>query len=116
MKQEQMTLKGSVEVVQDLQTFDSGFTKQVLVVNTGGEYPQQIPVEFVKDNTAKIANLQVGDNVEVGINIRGNEYNGKYYANIQGWKVDLITSQQPEQSQPNGAGQPETEEKDSIPF
>ena len=93
MQQEQITLKGSVQLVQDLQTFESGFTKQVLILNTGGEYPQEIPIEFVKDSTSKISNLKVGQPIEVGINIRGNEYNGKFYANIQGWKVDLITSQ-----------------------
>ena len=29
-----------------------------------------------------------GDAVSVGINLRGSEYNGKYYLNAQGWKIN----------------------------
>ena len=85
---EQISLNGTVETILPVETFDSGFQKQVLVVNTGGEYPQQIPVEFVNDSISKLENLQVGQPITVGINIRGNEHKGRYYANIQGWRVD----------------------------
>jgi len=107
---EQLSLKGTVETILPVETFDSGFQKQVLVVNTGGEYPQQIPVEFVKDSISKLENLQVGQPITVGINIRGNEYNGKYYANIQGWRVE---SGQMGQTQAAPAPQADG---DDIPF
>jgi hypothetical protein len=106
---EQNSLKGTVQLIQPVETFDSGFQKQVLVLNTGGEYPQEIPIEFIKDSIQKLTNLQVGQSIIVGINIRGNEYNGKFYANIQGWKIDTgaqqsAPAQQPAPAQENLGG------------
>lgn len=85
------TTTGTVEAILDLQEFPSGFTKQILVVNDGGnevgEYQQLIPFEFIKDKTKLLENLQVGQAVEVSFDLRGNEYKGKYYPGLQGWKI-----------------------------
>jgi Domain of unknown function (DUF3127) len=67
-------ITGTVETVLDRQEFSSGFAKRVLVVNTGGEYPQMVPVEFTKAKTDLLTGLR--------------EYQGKYYAGFQGWKLD----------------------------
>ena len=121
---EQPSIKGTIEVIQDKLTFPSGFVKQVLVVNTGGEWPQQIPVEFTKDRIALLDNLKQGDPVEVFYNLRGNEYNGKYYVNVQAWRVAGVEmpkkdEQQPPSQQP--AAQPnhsqvDAGDGDDIPF
>ena len=39
------------------------------------------------DKITQINNFEVGNPVVVSINIRGNEYNGKYYNSINGWKI-----------------------------
>ena len=39
------------------------------------------------DKIAQIDNFQVGNPVNVSVNIRGSEYNGKYYSSISGWKI-----------------------------
>lgn len=82
------TLTASVHKVLETQTFESGFTKRVLVLRTTGDYPQTIPFEFTKDRTALLDNLQEGQMVTVHYDIRGNEYNGKFYCNLTAWKVD----------------------------
>jgi len=85
---ESIKVTGTVETVLPLETFNSGFSKRVLVINTGDKYPQTIPVEFVKDKTETLDGLTKGQEVTAYVNLRGSEYNGKYYANIQGWKLD----------------------------
>ena len=89
---ESIIIKGEIETILETETFASGFTKRVLVVNDGGNkdglYKQLIPIEFIKDQTKQLDSLQVGQAVSVSVNIRGNEYNGKYYANIQGWRIE----------------------------
>lgn len=87
-----MTISGTIKLIMDKVTFDSGFEKREMVVTTKETYPQDIKIEFVKDKTALLDNLGIGQEVEVSINIRGNEYNGKYFVNIQGWKIAEVAS------------------------
>ena len=70
----------------DLQSWDSGFTKE-FVITTNEQYPQDVKLECIKDKTNLLDGLAEGDEVEVSFNIRGNEYNGKYYVNLQAWKL-----------------------------
>ena len=109
-----MTIQGTVERVMETETFPSGFQKRVLVINTGGEWHQTIPVEFVKDKTSKLDGLQPGQNVTAHINLRGNEYNGKYYANVQGWRLESESAPQPAPAQPVAAQN--DDEDGGIPF
>jgi hypothetical protein len=111
-------ISGTVETVLPVEDFPSGFRKRVLVINTGGDYPQTIPVEFTKDKVDVLAGLREGQKVTAHVNLRGNEYNGKYYANIQGWKLDngeaqsAPSSPAPKHPEP----QPEQDKDDDILF
>ena len=121
---ESMKLEGTVETCLEKETFPSGFCKRVLVLNTGGEYPQMIPVEFVKDKTELLNGLRKGQQVTAYINIRGNEHNGKYYANIQGWKLDKgdagddfqLGQQAKPQAPAQAPAQYEEDDSSDIPF
>ena len=63
------------------------FKKRLVVVETSEQYAQKIPVDFVQDKTALLDAFMVGSDVTVSVNIRGNEYNGKYYVSLNGWKI-----------------------------
>jgi|694.fasta_scaffold42201_8 hypothetical protein len=80
-------IKGEIKLIGELQTFDSGFTKQQLVVTEPGQYPNDIPIDFLKDKTDFLQNFNVGDNVIVNANIRGSEYSGKHYVNLTAWTI-----------------------------
>lgn len=111
-----MDLKGKVKLIMDTQTFDSGFTKREFVVTTQEQYPQDVKFECIKDRTALLDQYKAGDNVMVHFNIRGNEYNGRYFVNLQAWKIDAdIAGEQP----PMPAQPPVEEfssEEDDLPF
>lgn len=105
-----MEVKGKIKVIGQTETVGSnGFTKRQVVVETADQYPQQIAIDFVKDKCIVLDAYKVGDKVTVGINLRGNEYNGKYYVNIQGWKIsnDGATTQAPVTSEAT---------EDDLPF
>lgn len=89
-----MKLTGTIKVIFEKLTFDSGFEKQEIVITTNDQYPQDVKIEFVKEKIDQLKDYAEGSAVEVSINIRGNEYNGKYYVNIQGWKIEDPTNQQ----------------------
>jgi Domain of unknown function (DUF3127) len=81
-------LTGKIKLIQEAKTFDSGFTKrEMVVIVEDGKYPQEINIEFVQDKTSLLDNLQVGQEVTVTFDIRGREYNGRYFNNLQGWKI-----------------------------
>jgi len=81
-------LTGKIKIIQDPKTFDSGFTKREMVlIVEDGKYPQEINFEFVQDKVALLDVLEVGQEATVTFDIRGREYNGRYFNNLQGWKI-----------------------------
>lgn len=80
---------GKIKLISDTQNFPSGFSKREFVVTTGeSKYPQDLKFEMVKDKCAVLDNYKEGQEVQVNFDIRGNEYNGKYYVNLSCWKLD----------------------------
>lgn len=113
-------LTGKIKIIQEAKTFDSGFTKrEMVVIVEDGRYPQEINLEFVQDKVSLLDNLQVGQEVTVSFDIRGREYNGRYFNNLQGWK---ITSPGAESERNSGAESPPppnpipSDFDDDIPF
>ena len=86
-----MEIKGTLEAKFETKEFKSGFKKKEFVVNTGGEYPQSIKMEVVKDNIDKLEGIPVGTEVTCKIDIRGRLYEGNYYNNILAWAVNTGT-------------------------
>jgi len=113
-------ITGTVKEVGEVQTFSSGFTKAVLVVtDSSGKFEQDIPFEFLKESVEKLDGVEVGDEVEVTFDIRGNEYNGKYYCSLVGWKLKTQSKggSVPQNSVPSDKfGEQVPEGDDDLPF
>ncbi len=78
---------GTLRVVGGIQTFPSGFTKREIIIETDGKYPQLIKLDLLKDQTELTNGLKLEDPVTASFNLRGNEHNGKYYTNLQAWRL-----------------------------
>ena len=114
-------LTGKIKIVQEVKTFDSGFTKrEMVVIVEDGKYPQEINIEFVQDKVALLDTLQVGQEVTVTFDIRGREYNGRYFNNLQGWKIVTLGDEPAftaeEQSPVTNIGASTDFNDDDIPF
>ena len=64
-------------------------------MTTEEQYPQHIMVEFIQDKTDLLNNYQVGQQIKVGINLRGREWinpqgEAKYFNSIQGWRIENL--------------------------
>ena len=80
---------GKIKLISETQNFPSGFSKREFVVTTGDtKYPQDLKFEMVKDKCAILDNYKEGSDVKVSFDVRGNEYNGKYYVNLSCWKLE----------------------------
>ena len=112
-------LKGTVKEVMDQQTFDSGFTKREFVVQTNERYPQDIKMECVKDKVSMLNGIERGMDVAVDFDLRGNEYNGRYYVNLVAWRVqhDIGAVSVPTHDDGRPVGEDPTDySNDDIPF
>ncbi len=86
-------LTGKVKMIQAPQTFASGFTKRELVVTVAeGKFPQDINLEFLQDKVSLLDSLSEGQEIKVFFDIRGREYNGRYFNNLVGWKIEGATA------------------------
>lgn len=116
------TFKGKVHLLEGTEQVTEKFRKRLIVVSDGhAEYPQLVPFNFVQDNVSKLDKVKEGDEVEITYELRGREYNGKYYSDIQGWKVDVLSSSgaAAKPAQPKSVSKQEAvfnEEDDSLPF
>ncbi len=110
-------LTGKIKLIQEPKTFDSGFTKrEMVVIVEDGKYPQEINLEFVQDKVALLDKLQPGQNVTVSFDIRGREYNGRYFNNLQGWKIVTGDEGTMDTSAPPQDMPPADAYDDDIPF
>lgn len=104
-------MTGAVKVVLDEVTFPSGFNKREFVVTTEEDrYPQDIKFECVKEKTAMLSDVTVGQRVKVTFDIRGNEYNDRYFVNLSAWRLE------PADAAPGGAEGPSPEDFNSDSF
>jgi len=95
------------------------FKKRLLVVETEEQYSQKIPIDFVQDKTSILDNYKIGSEVKVGINIRGNEYNGKYYCSLNGWRIESLSDTKQTvntSTQPSESAHTFVEEDENLPF
>ena len=84
---------GKIKLIYDTQTFPSGFSKREFVVTTAHDkFPQDLKFEIVKDKCALLDQFEPDQEVQVNFDIRGNEYNGKYYVNLSCWKIQAAGS------------------------
>jgi hypothetical protein len=88
-----MELSGKIKEIKK-QEERGTFKFRNLILTTQEQYPQTIEIQFVQDKCGILDSYTAGDNVKVGINIRGKEWvspqtgEPKYFISIQGWKIN----------------------------
>jgi len=102
-------LTGTVAKLLDPQTFASGFTKREFIVQTDEKYPQSVKFECVKERLALLDNVRESDTVTVEFRIRGSEYNGKFFVNLQAVGVAVKSGAAGEAGPEDGRIPPEPE-------
>jgi len=81
-------LKGKIKVLFDQQDFPSGFYKRDFVITTNEQYPQEIKFAALKERVEQLKGLGEGDEVLVKFDLRGREYNGNYYVDLNAWRIE----------------------------
>lgn len=81
-------LTGTIKKIFDRQDFPSGFYKQEFVVTTDERFPQDIKLDCLKEKVDMLANFEEGSPVKVSFDIRGREWNDRFYVDLSAWKIE----------------------------
>lgn len=91
-------MKVTVEKIGEIQKFGTDFTKRELigVDNSNPKYPTPIKFEVTKDKCSELDQFNIGQEVDVDFNIRGNRWvNPKgeevIFNSLQIWKLKPAT-------------------------
>ena len=92
-----MELKGKLErkLTVESGTSKAGkdWKKQTIVINNGDQYNPQTAISFFGDDKVKVLEkFNEGQQVSVAVNISSKEFNGKWYNQIDGWKITNLES------------------------
>lgn len=85
-----MNINGTIIKMGDTVQVSESFKKRELVINTGGEYPQYIPIEFLQEKVSILDNFISGQVVSVNFDLRGREWNGRYLVNVVGYNIQEL--------------------------
>ena len=64
--------------------------KQEFIIETSDQFSRKICFTLFNDKNSLLENVIPGDEVEVSFNIESREFNGKWYHNINAWKIDKV--------------------------
>ena len=65
-------------------------TREFVILVEQGQYPQHIKFQLVQDRVEAIDAFPEGAQIKVYFDLRGREWQGKYFTNLQAWRVEAI--------------------------
>lgn len=86
-------VKGAIQKVFETVQVSDKFKKRDFVLNTGGEYPQEVFFQLTQDKCDLIDKFGVGQEVTVSYNLRGRSWTNpqgetKYFNTLESWKIE----------------------------
>jgi hypothetical protein len=88
-----LELEGKVfKVLEEItgQSSKGTWVKQDFVIETSSDYPKKICFTAWGDKSDKVKQLKEKVKVKVSFNADSREYDGKWYTNLQAWKIDIL--------------------------
>jgi hypothetical protein len=102
-----MDVKGRIVNILEIESGTSKagkeWKKQGFVMDTGDQYNPNVCFSlFGDDKIAMLSSYSVGEEVSVSFNLSSREYNGKWYHNVDAWKIEkMADSSSANQLEPN---------------
>ena len=88
----QNTITGTLVKVLETETGTTKagkeWNKKAFVVKTEDKFPKEVCFTLFGEKVSLIGSHKVGDMISTHFNLSSREYNGKYYHNIDAWKID----------------------------
>ena len=85
--------EGIVHRVFETENKTASFQTREFVIKLEGNYPQFIKFQLTQDKCDIISNYKEGDKIKVHFDLRGREWNDKYFTNLNAWKVETVAQE-----------------------
>jgi len=79
------TVKSILPLESGISKSGKEWKKQSIVIDTGGEFNNEVCVSAFGDKLKQMNKLEIGMEVSVLCNVYSREYNGRYFHNIDGY-------------------------------
>ncbi len=82
-------ISGKVVKIFDIESKTASFQAREFVIETVNDrYPQMIKFQLTQDRCSIVDNYKNGDEIKVYFDLRGREWNEKYFTNLNAWKIE----------------------------
>jgi hypothetical protein len=91
-----MKITGALKIKKDTQVVSEAFSKREFVLTVvDGAFSNDILIQLTKDKVTLINDINIGDMLEVEVNLKGKEWNSpsgevKYFNSIECWKITKL--------------------------
>jgi hypothetical protein len=111
-------IEGKLIKKYETESKTESFQAREFVIEIGeGNYPQFIKFQLVQDKCSLLDHLNEGDLIKVNFDLRGREWNGKYFTNLNAWRVQLTNKEETNKTENYPEELPPfTSDEDDLPF
>lgn len=69
--------------------------REFVIEVTSGNYPQFVKFQLTQDRCPLVDPFEEGEEMKVHFDLRGREWNGKYFTNLNAWRVEKVQATAP---------------------
>lgn len=100
-------VEGKLHKVFPVENKSGSFQAREFVIEVeSGQYPQFVKFQLVQDRCNLIDDYTEGEVIKVSFDLRGREWQGKYFTNLNAWRLDK-PSKAEKSSAPKTSGEDE---------
>ncbi|MCI4650794.1 DUF3127 domain-containing protein [Phaeodactylibacter sp.] len=122
-------VEGKLHKKYETEQKTDSFQAREFVIETEGNYPQFVKFQLVQDRCALLDPFEEGQMIKVHFDLRGREWNGKYFTNLNAWRLEQgganaaptaapqsADSGFPDSEFPSANDEPASQADDDLPF
>ncbi len=84
-------IQGKLHKKFETESKTASFQTREFVIQTQEQYPQFIKFQLTQDRCSAIDAYNEGEMINVYFDLRGREWQEKYFTNLQAWKIEKVS-------------------------
>lgn len=89
---EELKAKGTIHHIGEAKQVSEKMNLREFVLSIGDKYPQLVQFQAVNERVKFLDGAKVGQECEVKFDLRGREYNGKFYVSLNAWDIRIAST------------------------